>query len=105
MVQKQSGQSSGALTVGQQKVLKLINEAIFGIDTEINAHKNGTGKDGTLSQLEIIRSEIEKMMSVMNPEAFVPYYPRVIVDSWDFNSKLGEKLIGLVHEYKKLSRR
>lgn len=94
MVHKQSRQSSRALI--------LMKEIISDIDEEINAHKKGIGTNGTISQLENIRSEIEKMMSIMNAEVFAPYYPKVIVDSWDFKSKLGEKLLGLAQEYQKL---
>jgi len=42
------------------------------------------------------------MKLIMNPHEFMPYYPRVIVDSWDFTSKLAIKLMNLADEYKKI---
>ncbi len=43
--------------------------------------------------------EIETMLKTPN---FVPSYPRIIVDMWDFNSKLGERLLNLYDMYKKV---
>ena len=101
MVHKQFGQSSGPLT-RQQKVLNLIDDVVKDIDAEIKAHNSGTGTNGTISQLENMLNELNKMKSNMNPKMFTPYYPKAIVDSWDFNSELAKKLLDIADEYSKL---
>lgn len=102
MVHQQHGQSSRTMNDRQTKVLRLIDDVSIDIANEINAHRSGNGTCGTLSQLENISIEIEKMRSILNPSEFTPYYPRAIVDSWDFASKLGAKLLDLAGEYQKL---
>ena len=47
----------------------------------------------TESQLESIVDELCKMDYARNHEKFYPYYPRGIVDSWDYNDELGRKLL------------
>ena len=102
VVHKQHGQSSGTLTARQQKVLNLIVDVVKDINKEIQAHNNGTGTNGTISQLENMLNELNKMKLIMNPNTFIPYYPRTIVDSWDFNSELAKKLLDIADEYSKL---
>lgn len=69
---------------------KLINE--------INAHKCCQGRDGTMRQLNQINHDIEQMLISKN---YTPSYPRTIIDSWDFNSKLGKQLLEFYEVYKK----
>lgn len=68
---------------------KLINE--------INAHKFGQGRDGTMQQLNQINYDIEQMLISKN---YNPSYPRTIIDSWDFNSELGKQLLDFYEVYK-----
>lgn len=70
------------------------------VECEINAHKLGQGKDGTISQLENFYKDIELMIE---NNSYIPSYPRAIADSWDFNSELGKQLLDLYEIYKKLS--
>jgi len=67
--------------------------------SEINAHKSGKGSDGTINQLENIYKEIELMVESLN---YIPSYPRVIVDTWDYSSELGKQLLDLYEIYKTL---
>lgn len=69
------------------------------LEYEIKAHKLGQGKDGTISQLKNFYKDIELMMEC---KTYTPSYPRVIADSWDFNSELGKQLLNLYEKYKKL---
>lgn len=69
------------------------------ITSEMNAHKLGQSKDGTLSQLELIYKDIELMIETKSHK---PSYPMVITDSWDYNSELGIQLLDLYERYKKL---
>lgn len=84
------------------KTLKLNKEAENvknKLESEINAHKSGKGRDGTINQLENIYKEIELMVESLN---YIPSYPRVIVDTWDYSSELGKQLLDLYEIYKKL---
>ncbi len=69
------------------------------LKSEINAHKKGQGKDGTVNQLEKFYNEMEQMVEFKN---HIPSYPRAIVDTWDINSELGKQLLELYEAYKKL---
>ncbi|WP_416147660.1 hypothetical protein ACM26V_15645 [Salipaludibacillus sp. HK11] len=84
------------------KTLNFIKEAEkvkIKLDCEIKAHKLGQGKVGTISQLENFYKDIELMIE---SKSHIPSYPRVITDTWDFNSGLGIKLLDLYEFYKKL---
>lgn len=69
------------------------------LESEIIAHKSGKGRDGTINQLENIYKEIELMVESLN---YIPSYPRVIVDTWDYSSELGKQLLDLYDIYKTL---
>ncbi|MCM3163991.1 hypothetical protein KDJ21_016340 [Metabacillus litoralis] len=84
------------------KTLNFIKEAEkvkIKLECEIKAHKLGQGKDGTISQLESFYKDIEIMIE---SKSHIPSYPRVITDTWDFNSELGVQLLDLYELYKKL---
>ena len=49
-------------------------------------------------QLKSILEELEKML---NEKGLSTYYPRIIVDSWDFNDQLGLELLELEELYKR----
>ncbi len=101
MVHKRSERSLRAIKL-KEKIFKLIDEVTLDINSEIKSHEDGIGTEGTISQLKTMLSEIEKMKLFMNPKEFTPYYPIAIVDSWNYNSKLGLKLLDLAEKYKKL---
>lgn len=85
------------------KTVKFKNEAEnvkIKLESEINAHKLGKGRDGTINQLENICKEIELMVESLN---YIPSYPRAIVDTWDYSSELGKQLLELYSIYKSLS--
>ncbi|BDG30768.1 hypothetical protein PthBH41_04800 [Parageobacillus thermoglucosidasius] len=50
-----------------------------------------------------ILDEVEKMSIILCPNNYTPSYPHIIVDSWDYNSKLGELLLDVYELYKKLN--
>ena len=54
------------------------------------------------SQLRMTLEELDKMARIKNINEFLPYYPRGISDSWDFNDKLGQKLMRLLDVYRRL---
>ncbi|MDG5471402.1 hypothetical protein P6709_06560 [Jeotgalibacillus sp. ET6] len=67
------------------------------LEGEIKAHKLAQGKEGTINQLENFYKDIELMIE---SESHIPSYPRVITDTWDYNSELGNKLLDLYEFYK-----
>lgn len=79
----------------------LYNEIRINLQNEIDEAKKGVSKKST-QQLLTIMSEIQRMIEVRNVKAFLPSYPRLIIDSWDFTDPLGLELINLFEMYKKL---
>ena len=53
-------------------------------------------------QLISILRELDKMNDVRDKNVFYPNYPRIIVDSWNYNDELSKKLMDLLEIYKKL---
>jgi hypothetical protein len=103
MVDKRPEQPYRALTQNQLNLISHIDAAIKEIDDEIAAHKKGFGTIGTEKQLDMIKREIEKMKSILNFKEFSPNYPRIIVDSWDYNSELAQKLLDIAEKYRKIT--
>ena len=56
----------------------------------------------SVEQLEMTLNELGKMNQIRNMRQFMPYYPRGIADSWDFNDKLGNELLKVLDFYMKL---
>lgn len=104
MVHKRLEQINRALTNKQQNLINAIDNITSDIQKEVDAHRKGMGKDGTIGQLEQISIELDKMKSIMNINTFLPNYPRTIVDSWDFSSELGLRLLEIADEYKTVAK-
>lgn len=67
------------------------------IRSEMENIKKGISKKN-LVQLKVILEELEKTLNNKN----LPLsYPRIIVDSWDFQDKLGMELLDLAELYKR----
>ena len=56
----------------------------------------------SIIQLQMIIRELEKMNEVRDKNMFFPYYPKVIVDCWDSNDELGNKLLRILDFYIKM---
>ncbi|MGN0341682.1 MAG: hypothetical protein ACI4DO_02720 [Roseburia sp.] len=56
----------------------------------------------SISQLEMIIKELEKMNEVRDKDIFFPYYPKGIADCWELSDELGNKLLEILDIYKKL---
>ena len=52
-------------------------------------------------QLMHILKDLDQMNTIRDPNMFLPSYPRWIIDSWDYNDKLGDKLLSLLTVYEK----
>lgn len=56
--------------------------------------------------IDLILCEIDKMLnSLYTSVDFFPIYPRIIVDSWDFNDELGKELLVMYQNYIKILKR
>lgn len=66
------------------------------IRIEMENIKRGLSKKNS-AQLSVILEELEKML---NSKCLPLSYPRIIVDSWDFQDKLGMELLRLAELYK-----
>lgn len=80
----------------EQEYKKRNIEAQQHIKTEMeHAAKGLSPKDNV--QLRSILDEVERMMETKH---LAIYYPRTIVDSWDFDDELGSELLELADLYK-----
>ncbi|WP_404349604.1 hypothetical protein LG311_03285 [Sutcliffiella horikoshii] len=89
----------------QNKVIGLIDKVLEDLSQEIEARREGlidSNEIPSKMQLESIFNELCKMKRELYPEKYYPTYTRQIVDSWDIHSKLGDKLLSVAQEYKKL---
>lgn len=67
------------------------------VKSEMENAKKGLSKK-RIDQLDMILKELEKMM---NNKSLPLCYPRIIVDSWNFNDKLGLELLDLAELYRR----
>lgn len=67
------------------------------VKSEMENIKKGHSKKN-LVQLTVILEELEK---TLNYKCLPISYPRIIVDSWDFQDKLGKELLDLAELYKR----
>ncbi len=77
---------------------KLNKELQQNVKIEIEKAEKGKSKK-SLSQLQLILSELEKSYDTPNVNLS---FPRLIVDSWDYSDELGIKLINLADKYKRI---
>ena len=66
------------------------------VRSEMENIKKGISKKN-LDQLNVILDELEK---TLNNKCLPLSYPRIIIDSWDFQDKLGMELLNLAELYK-----
>ena len=86
----------------QERFDNLYNEIMIKLQKEIDEARKGVSKK-SMQQLLTIMGDIQQMSEVRNDKAFLPSYPRFIIESWDFTDPLGMELIKLLEIYKKLS--
>ena len=67
------------------------------VRSEIENIKRGISKKN-LVQIKVILEELE---ITLNNKCLSLSYPRIIVDSWDFQDKLGMELLDLAELYKR----
>lgn len=92
--------STEAMVLRKQRISDLINSTIDDIKNEIELHKKGIGTDSSIPTLQQIAEELLQMKSAMSPKVYMPTYNYMIRDSWGEFSKLGEKLLKVLHDYK-----
>jgi hypothetical protein len=52
--------------------------------------------------LDTLLNDLSKMKVVLNPKAYMPIYPRLIIEYWDEFSDIGNELLKASQEYEKL---
>lgn len=92
--------SSDDMILRKKSILDLINSTIDDIKNEIEMHKKGIGTDSSIPTLEQIAGELYQMKLAMSPKVYMPTYNYIIRDSWGDCTKLGEKLLKVLHDYK-----
>lgn len=55
----------------------------------------------SVEQLEMTLKELDNMNQIRDMRQFMPYYPRGIADSWEFDDKLGNELLEVLDYYMK----
>lgn len=90
------------LSEKEKKVIVLIEEVIPQVRYSIELAQKGTCVDGSLHQLQKIESELIEMCNILNPNKYMPGFGHAIADSWDTDSKLGNMLLDVVYNYKRL---
>ena len=80
----------------------LARKAIEELESRIEKIQNGELDELKIEQLQFIKQEIGCMLRIKSSVDYTPAYPRIIVDSWDYNSTLGNTLLELHKCYRKL---
>lgn len=78
-----------------------IEEATKRIHTLIE-NKDSCPKYMSGQQLESILEELDNMDRIRDKKVFSPYYPKVIVDSWDYRDALATQLMDILELYNRL---
>ena len=62
------------------------------------------GRPGYMSdqQLEAIGIELDKMDRIRDKRVFCPYYPKVIIDGWDYKDPFAKQLMDILDVYDRL---
>ncbi len=91
----------------QQKALAWVRRALQRLGDELARHRAGCGQVGTIGELETFRSNLlamEREIEVGSVSGSYLGMGRVIVDSWPWDSTLGEALLAAEQEYRALLR-
>ena len=90
-----------------QNFLGEISLVICEVEKEILERKGGTHGDGSVQQLEFIKTDLEQIRTQAQtntlPSRDKRYtaFSRYVVDEWDIGSNLGKKLCDLADKYKR----
>ncbi len=82
-------------------------EIISEVENEILNRKKGKPGDGSVQQLEFIREELNQIKSFALTNSLPPRanrytsFSRYVVDEWDTNSILGQRLCEVASIYKR----
>ncbi len=99
MVHKQFEQPN---TLKERKIIEKIDNATKIIITEIELQNDNEGTISNLFQLEKILNELNQMKLSLAKTLFLPTFSRMIIDSWDYSTPLGNILLEIYEEYMNL---
>lgn len=97
MLHKQAGQSNK-----NSKFEKIGIKLYEDLEKHIVKHKNNAGEFSSKKQLQKIKYEIKKMIESNSSKEFIPSYPIILADSWDYKNRLGIKLLDFFELYKEI---
>lgn len=83
-----------------EKFQNQYNEILEKVKNEILKVERGESNK-SIKQLMTIITDLEHMNDVRNVKLFMPSFPRIVIDSWDYTDTLGIELINIVELYKK----
>lgn len=92
-------------------ITSLINDllaVIPDVEKELIERKSGIQGNGNIKQLEYIINELKQILMYAQSNTLPPRdkrytaFSRYIVDEWDLNSPLGNRLCKLADKYKRL---
>ena len=91
-------------------ITNLINDllaVIPDVEKELTDRKSGIHGNGSVQQLELIRNELKQILvyaqsnTLPSKDKRYTAFSRYIVDEWDFNFPLGNRLCKLADNYKR----
>lgn len=99
MVHKQLEQP---ITLKEKKIIEKIDNAAQIIINEIELQNENKGTISNMFQLEKILNELNQMKLSLSKKFFLPTFSRMIIDSWDYSTPLGNILLEIYEEYMNL---
>ncbi|PHM40122.1 hypothetical protein Xmau_02310 [Xenorhabdus mauleonii] len=78
-----------------------LTDALQLVSDAIELHQQGKKAPLSINVLNQIKKELEEMVKAMNPNSYVPSYPRFIID-WPDDSGLIETLLNVSYNYKRI---
>lgn len=79
----------------------LVSAAIEKVDEAIRCHERGVPADLSVSMLQTIRSELERMSLAQDPTSFRPGYGRFLLE-WQDEHGLVKQLMEVEYQYERM---
>lgn len=87
--------------------LKELNELYNKVRSELTKRESGIKGTGTVSELELILEELNKIRTQIQTNALPNHenrslvFPRIILDTWPIDSQLARQLVAIANKYKR----
>jgi hypothetical protein len=90
-----------------QDLINELDAIIPEVEQEIISRKACIAGNGSVEQLEYIKTELEQIRKQAQANALPPKdkrytaYSRYVIDEWDMNSSMGKRLCNLADKYRR----